>query len=54
MIRQAIDARFAFGRNISQGFGGREIHGPARGRKKCMAKVIVVEEAVHVGAQHAA
>ena len=54
MICQAIDARFAFGRDIGPGFGGREIHGPARGRKKCMAKVIVVEETVHVGAQHAA
>ena len=54
MIRQAIDSRFAFGPNINPGFGGREIHSSAHGCKKCMAKGIVVEEAVHVGTQHAA
>src|SRR5262249_17743233 len=54
MICQAVDARFTFGVDINPDFGGSEIRGPARGCKKCMAKIIVVEEAVHVGPQHSA
>ena len=54
MIRQAVDACFALSGDVNPGFRGSEIYGPAHGRKKCMAKGIVVEEAVHVGTQHAA
>src|SRR5262245_59242937 len=54
MIRQAVDARVAFGGDMGPGFGGSEIHGPARGCKKGVAEVIVVETAVHVRAEHAA
>jgi hypothetical protein len=48
MIRQAVDARFTFGVDINPAFGGSKVYGPTRGRKECMPKAIVVEEAVHV------
>jgi hypothetical protein len=49
MICQAIDARFTFGVDVNPAFGGSKVYGSARGRKECMPKAIVVEEAVHVG-----
>src|SRR5262249_41958983 len=50
MICQAIDARFTFGVDINPAFGGSKVYdGPARDRKECMPKAIVVEEAVYVG-----
>jgi len=54
MICQAIDARLTFGVDVNPAFGGSKVYGPARGRKECMPKAIIVEEAVHVGTQYSA
>jgi hypothetical protein len=53
MIRQSIDAPLALGSDVGPGLRWSEIRGFARGRKKRMAKIIVVEKSMYIGAQHA-
>ena len=52
MVRQAIDTRLAFGADTSICSRGSEIDGGAGGSNECMAKFVVVEKAVHVGAEN--
>ena len=54
MIRQAVDARFAFSGDVGPGFRRGEIYGCARRGKKRMAKIIVVKQSMDIAAQHAA
>src|SRR5919106_2142748 len=54
MVGQTIDARLAFGADTGIFFRGSEIDRGASGSNKRMAKVVVVEKAVHVGAEDAA
>ena len=51
MARQAIDARGSFSVAIHVRDRRRKIDGGARGSNELMAKIVVVEEAVHVGAE---
>ena len=53
MVRQAIDARFAFGADAGKFLGGSEIDGGAGGSNKCVAKIVAVEKAMHVSAADA-
>src|SRR5258706_1061381 len=54
MVRQTVDARFALGGDVHPYFRGRETDGGARGPEKRMAKVVAVEQAVDVRADHPA
>ena len=54
MSCQAIDARLAFGADESIFFRGSEIDRDASGSKKRMAKIVVVEKTMDIGADDAA
>ena len=54
MVRQAIDTRLAFGADAGKFLGGSEIDGSAGGSNKCVAKIVVVEKAMHISAADAA
>ena len=53
MVRQTIDAGFAMRGDINPSERRNEIDGSARGLKEEMPKIIVVEEAMHVGSHDA-
>jgi hypothetical protein len=52
MARQAIDARFAFCDELRANCRGREVDSGARGLDKPTTTGIVVEQTVHVSAEH--
>ena len=54
LVRQTIHAALAFGGDINEFFGRSEIDGGAGGANKRVAKIVVVEETMDVGAKDAA
>jgi hypothetical protein len=54
MARETIDARITLGIAIHVGGRRREIDGTARGIDESMAKIVLVEKAVHVRTEDAA
>ena len=54
MVRQAIDARLAFGADAGKFLGGSKLDGSAGGSNKCVAKIVVVEKTMNVAAEYAA